>query len=102
MTAVPPEADPDVKPPETEAKKDETEILKPAPEVAKKLTEEDVDEPIPHATQEMYWHTEKKGVQLCSVVTMAVAPLVVYWRGARGMDVIMRAGRATAIGSVSG
>lgn len=94
MATVPPETEPDVK-------KEEPEEPKPSPEVAKKLTEEDVEEPIPHASREVYWHTEKKGVQLCSLVTMAVSPLVVYWRGGRGMDLVMRAGRATAIGSVS-
>ena len=101
MTTVPPKAEPEAKRAEPDTEKAEPEIQKPEPEVAKKLTEEDVDEPIPHASREVYWHTEKKGVQLCSLVTMTVAPLVVYWRGARGMDVVMRAGRATAIGSVS-
>ena len=95
MATAPPEVDPDMM-------KEEPETPKPSPDVAKeKLTEEDVEEPIPHASREVYWHTEKKGVQLCSLVTMAVSPLVVYWRGGRGMDLIMRAGRATAIGSVS-
>lgn len=100
MTTVP-ESKPDGKKPEADVKTAEPEVQKPEAEVSKKLTAEDVDEPIPHASREMYWHTEKKGMQMCSLVTMAVSPLVVYWRGARGMDVIMRAGRATAIGTVS-
>ena len=66
-----------------------------------KISEEDPDVPIPHARVEMYWHCEKKGAQLGSLVTMAVAPLVVYWRGGRGMDLLMRTGKATAIGTVS-
>ena len=68
---------------------------------SKNISEEDPDVPIPHARVEMYWHCEKKGAQLGSLVTMAVAPLVVYWRGGRGMDLLMRTGKATAIGTVS-
>ena len=100
MTTVP-ESNPDTKKPDTDAKVAEAEVQKTEPELNKELTAEDVDEPIPHASLEVYWHTEKKGMQLCSLVSMAVSPLVVYWRGARGMDILMRAGRATGIGTVS-
>lgn len=100
MTTVP-ESKRDGEKPEAEVKTAEPEVQKPEAEVSKKLTAEDVDEPIPHASREVYWHTEKKGMQLLSLVTMSVLPPVMYWRGARGMDLVMRAGRATAIGTVS-
>lgn len=64
-----------------------------------KLSDEDPEVPIPHATVEMYWHCEKKGAQMGSLVTMALAPLVVAYRGGRGRELLMRTGRATAIGA---
>lgn len=74
------------------------------PAKAKKNTtlEEEVDEPIPYATLEVYRHTVTRGCQVGSLLcSLVLVPFSIY-RGGRGGLLLKRLGQAQVVGALAG